>query len=115
MTLSLALTLLASACGDGTAPAPLLHGYDLVRVDDRPIPATLYRVDMPPTIPGGAAPICETRMLSGRLELGRGGRYTVTSSSLLVCDDGRPDVETRSTSGGTYSRSADTLTLTGDP
>ena len=38
----------------------------------------------------------------------------VSRSALLVCDDGRPDVASRTTSGGTYTLSGDDVTLTGD-
>lgn len=112
--LFLAAALTYTACGDGTAPAPLPHSYDLVRVDDQPLPATPFLVTMPATTPGGTEATCADRVLSRRLELGRGGRYTVTNSSLLVCDDGRPDVKSVATSGGTYMLSKDQLTLTSD-
>ena len=112
-TLYLAALLAASACSDGTAPAPLLFRYDLVSVGDETLPATLYGQQRF-TTNDGVDVTCEDRLLSRRLELGRSHRYTVTDASLLVCDDGRPDVETHATSGGTYTLAGDVLTLAVD-
>ena len=109
--LSLALV---AACSDGTSPRPLIFRYELARVDDMPLPAVIYRGPVSATAPGAPDATCENRVLSRRLELGRSGRYTVAGASVLVCDDGRPDLETPVSSAGTYTLSGDVLTLTSD-
>ena len=109
-----AAALAVAACGEGTGPTPLPAHYELVRVDGQPLPFMLYWTTMPSTTPGGPEATCDYMVVSRRLELGRRGRFTVTSSALLVCDDGRPDVASRTTSGGTYTLSGDDVTLTGD-
>lgn len=93
--LMVTLALVASACGDSTAPAPLDGTYTLVAENDQPLPSD----------PGAASGCCLT--LSGSLTL------TATSYDLRTSHRNKNnDITFDNSEQGTYARQGNTLSFT---
>jgi hypothetical protein len=85
-----------------------------VRYVGEPVPVTLAVVLQFPTTPGGPNVTCEHKLASMRVELGDGGRYTLTTGRVIACDDGRPDDRSSVTETGSYTVNADTVHMTAE-
>jgi len=102
--LALAATILSVAgCSDSNAPTPAVAGrYGLVSVNDQPIMLTL--VD---------TPTLKVTVTDGALTLRANSTFT-HELTLAVIANGFPGPAQQLSCGGTYSRSGNTLTMTGN-
>lgn len=113
-SLCVGLLLAAVGCADGTGPGLRPFRYELVRVDDQPLPVVVATGTLRSATPGAPDATCQSRLLSRRIDFAGGGRYTMTGSAILACGDGRPDVKSEGSERGSYALSADTVVMTSD-
>lgn len=106
-----AAVLAASACADTNAPVADAATYDLASYGGQPLPVVLRVLAETPIEPGGLTVYCDDKLTASTLQLLSSSRFVQTDSSLVVCDDGRPDVPSRNVLQGTYTSGADTVVL----
>lgn len=97
------LTLIATGCGDSTAPKDSALGrYGLVSVDGQLLPVTL--ID---------EPSLAITLTEGALTLNANSTFT-EDVTIAVVTNGFPSAPQRYSCGGAYSRSGNTITLAGN-
>lgn len=108
-----AAIIVTSACADSNAPISA-SSFDLATYAGQPLPFVLRRIAEISTETGGPTTYCDDELTASHLRLIPSNRFVQTDSSLVVCDDGRPDFASRSVLQGTYTVGRDTVLFGAD-
>lgn len=110
--LFVAAALLTGCGGDSTRPTTLAASYDLVSYNGTALPVeTRVITGISPT---GAQYTCSDQIIAGQLQTQPQHRFQETESTVIKCDDGRPDVFSSTNVAGSYTVSGDAVVFTSD-